>query len=145
MSFGYSGGDLIAILQLATKVYTAYKDAPSDYKNIAGEVKSLQGLINKASQHFESSALGDDDRQEGQKALEGCQCVLVDLNSLIERYKSLASRDTSPVFKRVKLGTEDIATLRARLTSNATLLSSFIRRFDFPTPRILYTVLISLP
>lgn len=132
MSFGWSGGDIVAIVQLAARVCTAYKDAPSDYKKIANEVKSLHSLINKAAQHFKSTTLSDDDQQEGQEVLEGCQSVLEDLNSLMEEYKSLASTNKRLDFKRVKLGTEDIATLRARLISNATLLSSFVRRLVFP-------------
>ena len=132
MSFGWGGGDVFALAQLAVKVYTAYKDAPDDYKNISEEVKSLEGLINKAARHFTSTNLSDIDRQEGSEAMKGCQRVLEDLNDLIEKYKSLVSTNKRLVFKRVRLGTEDIATLRARLTSNATLLSSFIRRFDIP-------------
>ena len=141
MSFGWGVGDIIAISKLAAKVYTAYKDAPSDYKNIAEEVRSLEGIINKAAQHFRSAALSDNDLQVGQEALKGCQSVLRDLNSLIEKYGSLASTNTGQVFQRVKLGTEDIATLRARLTSNATLLSSFIRRFDISTVTISHLLL----
>ena len=133
MSFGWGVGDIIAISQLAVKVYTAYNDAPDDYKHIAEEVDSLQSTINKAVKHFESSTLSESDRLEGQKVLKSCQSVLGDLNSLIEKYKSLASPRTSQVFKRVKLGSEDITTLRARLGTNATLLSSFIGRFDIST------------
>ena len=128
-------GDIIRISELAVRVYTAYKDAPDNYRNISEEVIALQVLIDEAEQHFESTAISDDDRQDGEKILKGCQSVLEDLNSLIEKYKSLASASTNEVlvFKRVKLGSEDIATLRARLTSNATLLSSFIRRFNIST------------
>ena len=129
MSFGRGVGDM-AISKLAVKVYTAYKDAPNDYKHVAEEVKSLQIIINKAAQHLESTTLGDNDRQEGQEVLKGCQSVLGDLDSLMEKYSSLASANSTQVFERVKLGTEDIASLRARLTSNATLLSSFIRRLN---------------
>ena len=121
----------MAISKLATKVYTAYKDAPNDYKHVAEEVKSLQIIINQAAQHFESSNLSDNSQQDGQEVLKGCQSVLVDLSSLIEKYNSLASTNTSQAFQRVMLGTEDIATLRARLTSNTTLLSSFIRGLIF--------------
>ena len=145
MSLGWGVGDIIAISKLAAKVITAYKDAPSDYKNIAEEVKSLQIIINKAAQHFESTTLSDNDRQEGQEVLKGCQSVLEDLNSLMEKYNHLASANKNQVFKRVRLGIEDIAALRVRLISNATLLSSFIRRFDISTITIWYIILISLP
>ena len=133
MSFGFSVGDILTISKLAVTVYTAYKDAPNEYKNIAEEVDLLQIMINKAAQHFQSTTLSDNDRQEGQKVLKGCQSVLEDLNSLIEEYKSLASANATQIFKRVKLGTEDITSLRVRLISNTGLLSSFIRRFDIST------------
>ena len=61
--------------------------------------------------------------------LRGCQSVLRDLDSLIEECNSLDTANKSQVFKRVQLGTENIATLRAGLTANTTLLSSFIRKF----------------
>ena len=142
--YGWSVGDIIAISRLAAKVYTAYKDAPDNYRHISEEVRSLQILINKAVRHVESTTLCDEDKQEGQEVLKGCQSVLENLNSLIEKYKSLASTNRGLVFKRVKLGTEDIATLRARLTSNIVLLSGFIQRSDFPTATIEYIMLIPL-
>ena len=130
MSFGYGVGDIMAISRLAVKVYAAYKDAPGDYSNISDEVKSLDIIITDAAHLFESTTLSDNKRQRGQEVLRGCQKVLEDLDSLIVKYNSLASPSTSQVFKRIKLGTEDIATLRARLTSNTTLLNGFVQRFD---------------
>ena len=131
MSFGYGVGDIMAISGLAVKVYTAYKDAPDDFRNISDEVKSLHIIINKAAQHFESPTLSTSSRQEGQEVLKGCQNVLADLDSLIQKYNSLASAstsNTSQVIQRIKLGTEDIATLRVRLISNTGLLNGFIQR-----------------
>ena len=133
----------MAISGLALKVYTAYKDAPGDYRNISDEVESLHIIIEEAAQHFGSTTLSDNRRQKGLKVLKGCKNVLEDLNTLIEKYNSLASASTSTstsqVLQRFKLsasqvlGTEDIATLRARLTSNTTLLNGFIQRFDILT------------
>ena len=135
MSFGYGVGDIMAVSRLALKVYTAYKDAPDDYRNIADEVKSLHIIINKAARHFESTALSNTIQQEGKEVLEGCQNVFKDLDALIEKYNALApaNANTSQVFRRIKLGTEDIVTLRARLTSNTILLNSFIQRLDIAT------------
>ena len=132
MSFGYGVGDIMAISRLAVKVYTAYKDAPDDYRNISDEVVSLDIIIKKAARHFESTTLSHDEQQEGLEVLKGCENVLKDLDSLIGKYQSLASISTSQVLQRVKLGTEDIATLRARLISNTGLLNGFIQRFDIP-------------
>ena len=128
MSFGWGVGDIISISQLAAKVCTAYCDAPDSYRHISEEVAALWDLIDDAQKHFKCSITSSNNYQRGQTVLKSCQSVLDDLNSLIEKYKSLASIDKTLVFQRVKLVTEDIATLRARLTSNATLLSSFIQK-----------------
>ena len=94
-------------------------------------------IINKAIRHFESTSLSDNNRKEGQVVLKSCQNVLEDLNSLIEKYNSLASANTSQILKRVKLGTEDITTLRVRLISNTGLLNGFIQRYDIPVITVL--------
>ena len=144
MNFGFGVGDIVAISQLAAKVYTRYKDAPNDYKNIAEEVKSLQIIIDNAAHHFKGTYLIDNHRKSGQEILKGCQSVLEDLNSqVVEKYKGLASANTGQAFQRIKFGTEDIPNLRARITSNATLLSSFIRRY-FCYYYLLYYAKISL-
>ena len=143
MSFGFGVGDILAISELAQKVYTAYKDAPDDYRNIADEVKSLHIIIEEAAQHFKSTTLSDEKKQGGKEVLEGCRNVLKDLDALIEKYNALASSNTSQVFQRIKLGMEDIVTLRARLTSHTTLLNSFIQRLDITiTITIEYIMLI---
>ena len=123
-------GDILAISKLAIQVHTFYKDAPQNYRQISEEVKSLEIIINQAAQHFASTTLSNNDRQEGQEILKGCESVLLDLNSIVEKYSSLASVNKRQVFKKIKLGAEDITTLRARLTSNTGLLNSFIQGFD---------------
>ena len=119
-------GDIMAISGLAVKVYTAYKDAPDDYRTISDEVVSLHIIINKAARHF--TTLSHDKQQEGQKILKGCENVLKELDSLIVKYDGL---DSANIFQRVKFGGKDIATLRERLVLNTGLLNSFIQRFVF--------------
>ena len=130
---GYGAGDIIAVSQLVATVYAAYKNAPKGYRDICGEVKLLEMRINKAIPHIQGTTLSDDDRQEGQEVLRSCQSVLEDLNSLIEKYNSLSSAKSGQIVKKVQFGTEDIATLRARLSLNIGLLNCFIQRFDIPT------------
>ena len=129
---GWGVGDIIAISRLAIKVHSFYKDAPKNYRHISEEVKSLEIIINKAAQHFEGTTLSDNDRQEGQEVLKGCESVLLDLSALVEKYNSLASTNKRQVLKKVKFGAEEITALRARLASNTGLLNGFIQRFDIP-------------
>lgn len=137
--FGWSGSDIISGL--------ACQGAPNEYRHGSSEFWTFQIIINKAAQHFKSLTLSSSNRQEGQGLLKDCQNVLQDLNSLIERYNNLASANTTQVLKRGKLGTEEIATLRARLISNISLLNSFIERFDTVLLLIIveYIMLILLP
>ena len=135
--FTWGAGDIIAISKLAVAVYTGYKD---DYKNISDEVQSLQILIDKAAWHFKSASLDKDSQQEGQKALAGCRNVLEDLNSLIEKYSNSGSSKPSQALKRIKLGTGDIANLKARLISNTAILNSFIQRLAIPTITLKYII-----
>ena len=128
--FGWGVGETATITTLAVKVYTAYKDAPDNYRHISNEVESLQILINRAVRHIEGPMLSDSDQAEGRNVLKGCQGILLDLNSLIEEYNSLASTNPGQVFRRVEFGGEDIATLRSRLISNTVLLNGFTQRFD---------------
>ena len=121
--------DIFATSDLAVRVYTAYKDAPNDYRRISKDVAALQILIDKVAQHFKSTTIpNSDDRHYGQKVLKGCQGVLQDLHSYIEKYKRLASMNKRLVLNRVKLG-KDITALRVQLISNTILLNGFVRRF----------------
>ena len=56
---------------------------------------------------------------------EGCEKVLVDLQSLVEKYESLGTQ-SKRTWDRMGWGNEDVADIRARLTSNISLLTAFI-------------------
>ena len=130
---GWGVGDIITISGLAYRVYTAYRDAPDNYRHISEEVEGLKIRIDKVAQYFKSTTIRSNDLEDGQKILKGCQSVLEDLKALIEEYKSRTSTNKNLVFTRIKLGQEDIATLRTRLISNTVSLNGFIQRFDIHT------------
>ena len=48
MSFGYSVGDLIAVIQLANKVRRRFVDSPAQFRAISDEVKCLSNLLRDA-------------------------------------------------------------------------------------------------
>ena len=120
--------DIIAVTGLAVRVSIAYKDAPEDYKHLSEEVAALKSLIDKVAPHFKSNTISTEDYHYGEKVLRGCQSVLQDLNSFIEKYKRLASINKRLVLNRVKLGKEDITALEVQLISNTVLLNGFVRR-----------------
>ena len=126
MSFRTTG-DFIVISGLATRVHIAYKDAPDYYRHISEEAATLKLLIDKVAPHFKGTSISSKDRHYGQTVLKGCQGVLEDLNSFIERYKRIASMNRRLVLNRVTLG-KDITAIQVRLISNTVLLNGFVRR-----------------
>jgi hypothetical protein len=67
-------------------------------------------------------------KQEHLKAVgDGCYCVLKDLDNLCQKYQSLGAQ-SKRTLDRMRLGMEDIAELRARLTSNTGLLNVCVSR-----------------
>lgn len=56
---------------------------------------------------------------------DGCDAVLADLQTLVNKYESLGTK-SKQTWVRMKWGNEDIAEIRARLTSNITMLTAFI-------------------
>ena len=130
MSFGYGVGDVLAVSKLALDVYTAYKDAPDDFRNISDEIESLHIIINRCEGKFQSKPLNSEDRVQLWRILQGCTNVLNDLNKLYTKYMSLGSvqGSSSRAINRIKWSQENISELRARLTSNTTLLSAFLAR-----------------
>jgi hypothetical protein len=126
MSFGFSISDFITVGNLAWQVYKSCKDAPESFKNISQEVLSLHAVLKEVEETF----LGHPLPQSKEAALAmiagGCQDVLQDLQSLILKYESLGS-NTKRTWDRMRWHVDDITELRARLTSNTVLLTTFIR------------------
>jgi len=130
MSYGYGVGDFIAVSRLAWDVYTAYKDAPEDFKNISDEIKSLHIIVDRHKDKFRGKTLTSDEHAQLRDILQGCTNVLEDLDKLHTKYMNLGSAQgsSSQAIDRIKWTQENIAELRARLTSNTTLLNTFIAR-----------------
>ena len=132
--------DIIAISGQAVRAHIAYKDAPDGYRHISEHIAALQVLIDKVAQLLKGTTISSDDRLDGQKILKGCQSVLQDLSSLIEKYNRLVLINRRLVLKGVKLGKEDITALQIRLISQTGLLNGFIRRFVVP---VMYSTFIN--
>ena len=66
------------------------------------------------------------DREERLALIQkGCDKVLKDLQSLVNRYESLGAQ-SKQTWDRMKWGNEDVAEIRARLTSNIAILTAYI-------------------
>ena len=124
MSFGFSIGDIISVSTLAWQVFKSCKDAPGEFKNVAGEVISLHVVLKETAELAAQSDLSSHQNPQLQKLTRGCQEVLQELTELLKKYQSLGTK-TQRTWDRLKWGSEGVASLRARLISNTTMVSAY--------------------
>lgn len=126
MSFGYSVGDFIAVGHLAWSVYKSCKEAPESFGNISVEVLSLHAVLKEVEELLEDQPLSASKKNSLATITSGCQDVLKDLQRLTKKYESLGTK-SKRTWDRMRWGSNDIAELRQRLTSNTVMLTAFVR------------------
>lgn len=123
-----------SLRQLACKLHSTWieanyktgKGSVESFDNISGEVRSLHAVLKECQDTLLGPPPQPDSEESLQVILEGCTKVLNDLQALVDKYESLRSK-SKVTLDRMKWCQEDIAEIRARLTSNVTLLTAFIR------------------
>jgi hypothetical protein len=131
MSFGFSIGDFVGVISLAFEVYHSCANSPSEFRHLKDEVKSLHIVLEKAAQRFSGRRISADDTRSLQHVRESCEAVLLDLQLLIKKYKTLGGNGAS-LLKRLLWSRTDLSKIRERITSNVLLLhtlSSDISRY----------------
>jgi hypothetical protein len=126
MGYGYGVGDFIAIGTLAWKVYKSCKRVPEAFGHIFSEVLALHAVMKEAEETVFAQPLPPASQESLRAVGDGCHRVLQDLDNLVNKYKSLGKL-SKRTWDRITWGAEDIAELRARLTSHTVLLTAWIR------------------
>ena len=99
--------------------------APGNFKNISIEVLSLHAVLKEGEEKLPIHTLPTTKAERLNLIKEGCEKVLIDLQSLVVKYESLGTQSTR-TWDRMRWGNEDLAEIRARLTSNISMLTAFI-------------------
>ena len=149
MSFGFSVGDFIAILQLAIKVRKEFIGAPDQFKNISEEcvarsyrwhlltvlwnrIRRLAIVLQDADISVSECELNDQQQAHLQEFSCGCRSVLEKVEKTLGKYGELdssnrtLSKRVKRVWKRFTWEPEDIRELRDQITVNITLLNTFL-------------------
>ena len=124
MSFGVGIGDIVTVSTLAWRLFKSCKDASGDFKNVASEVVSLHVVLKETEELVAESDLGSSQASQLQHIADGCRRVLEDLEGLLAKYRSLGTK-SQRTWDRMKWGSEAVASVRTRLTSNTTMLSAY--------------------
>ena len=124
MSFGV--GDLGTVANLAWSVYKCCKGAPESFKHITMEVMALHAVLQETHECLSPCPRPSSKQASFGAIIQGCEEVLTDLQTLLNKYKSLGTQ-SKRTWDRMGWGTNDIGELRARLTSTIGLLNAYLR------------------
>ena len=102
MSFGFSVGDFLAILTLAGKIRKDFKGAPSQFKSISDDVRSLSIVIQDA--HVNIDQMSDDQTDNFNQILTTCK-------DLLTEKKHQVGLVAEELLKKEMLGREDMIRL----------------------------------
>ncbi|OAL04266.1 hypothetical protein IQ06DRAFT_96048 [Phaeosphaeriaceae sp. SRC1lsM3a] len=134
MSFGFSVGDFLAVIQLANKIRKDFLGAPSQFSDITDVLRSLSIVLTDAEVTISEQDLSLQDKANHQDVLDSCQRALRKLEHTIDKYSELGSQQTSigsklkRAWKRLSIEPEDIRELRSNINVNITLLTAFTGR-----------------
>ncbi|KFY91994.1 hypothetical protein V498_05199 [Pseudogymnoascus sp. VKM F-4517 (FW-2822)] len=131
MSFGFSVGDFITAIQLAIKIRQEFVDAPSQFKAVSDEVRTLSIVLQDAAVVFPNRELDNDQERDLEDVDKGCRIVLDELQRILDRNIELSSESEGVgsrmkrVWRRLNWKPEDIDQLRSRINTNISLLNAF--------------------
>ncbi|KAF2801528.1 ankyrin [Mytilinidion resinicola] len=125
MSFGFSVGDFIAVIQLANKIRNDFASAPSQF----AEVKNLSITLNRAWNIRLGRKLDKQEKADLEHITSGCRKVLTELEHVFNANSELKPQQKSfsirKLWKQLNWRPHDIRDLRARINVNINLLKNF--------------------
>ena len=133
-SFGYGAADIIGLSRLAWSVYKRCKEAPDSFESVSQEALSLHALLKETEELLSEGELSLSQAARLSTISHGCQELLTELETLIEKYDNLGSEKIR-VWDRFLFSVQDVSSLRQRLIAHASMLSGFIQ-YGFPKKSI---------
>ena len=136
MSFGFGVSDIISLTTLTARAYNNWKNACGEYAAITGELQSLSITLRKVESEAQStdSLLSGNggDHTELATIADNCKVVVVELNRIVTKFKSLGS-SRSKNWHRIQLAHTHHRNLRTRLTTNTQILSTYLNTIGIVT------------
>ena len=121
---GFRVSDFLSVGKLVWDVYSAYADAPKQFRDFSQEILPLHAVFEQVEEHLHNTTTLSRKNTNNLKTLyDGLKGIMEELDNLLKKYKSWEL--TSYLFHRLKWGQEDLVGLRERLRSNITLLTTF--------------------
>lgn len=128
MSFGFSIGDIIKLVELTTQTYNGWKNACGTYATVTNDLAVLRMLLSRMEAEAKTPnslfSSNDVDLQHWKSLYEDCYKVIKDLASILDKYKSL-SKSRAKNWDRIRLDNKKLARLEARLSRKIEGITAF--------------------
>ena len=129
MSFGYSVGDIITLIQLTTRTYNGWKNACGKYGDITSNLAVLQTLLIRIEAEAQAPnsliARNTEDFGGWETLYKSCHTLVVELEEVLDKYKSLGTNRRKN-WDRIRLGNRNLDGLNGRLVRKTASLSAYI-------------------
>jgi hypothetical protein len=123
MSFGFSLGDIVALVALTKNTYYGWRQAPIEYADVVQTLKESKELICHVQRRFETLAANDVNSGKPKEIgdlLQGCRDTISDLREVARRRRKLGHWD------RLRLGASQISNCKNRLAHHVTILTPLL-------------------
>ncbi|KAH8803494.1 hypothetical protein F5884DRAFT_805703 [Xylogone sp. PMI_703] len=129
MSFGFSIGDIIALLQVTRKAHEAWKGAFGTYSDLTVELDSLVILMKQMKAEAEKpNSIIFRQSEEGRELfnlIKNTTTTVDELRELVVRYKGLG-KGRKRNWDRLRLGSKDLGPLRSKLTIHISAITAYL-------------------
>jgi len=137
MSFGYSVGDFVLLVQVAHRTVRNCQKAGEEYKEIACEMRSLHSVLRtlrSEAQKFDSNVFRQDQAftRELIETTDGCKNVLDALGLVLAKYEGLKVDSEAgtgkKLWQKLRFGskTQELSSIRGKLINYTSTISVFL-------------------
>lgn len=124
MSFDFSVSDHVLAVQFAHSLWQEAQDAPGAFRAVSAEVASPKLVLQDVQETVTGRVVDQAKQAELGQLVYGCNDVLIELQTLLYKYKSLGTQ-SKRTWDRLRWGRVPIEEIRLRLVSHVSLLTSF--------------------
>ncbi|KAJ5892886.1 hypothetical protein N7504_009577 [Penicillium tannophilum] len=131
MSFGIGVGDFLATLKLADELKKRFAQAPSEFKAISGEIKSLWAVLHDLND-IPKEGLSVHQKSEIESIVQKGREVLLEIEDKLSKYNVLAFKTPNwksnalRAWSRIKWDPAEVSNLRSRIMSCISLFNLVI-------------------
>ncbi|QGA16434.1 hypothetical protein EYB26_004101 [Talaromyces marneffei] len=132
MSFGYSAGDFVSLLELTNRVRKRFVRAPIEFTEISEDVKKLGVVLQDIDDIESEEGLNPRQKASISQISQACHEVFRELEDMLDEYQELGhdkgtlGKKTRRVWKRLQWDQSKINDFRKRIDSYMILFSNVI-------------------